>query len=484
MAAETGELNWLSMYDLRDMVRRAEVSPVELVEAALRRLETINPAINAFVTVTAERARAEAQKAERMLRNGNGNLPALYGVPFAVKDLTAIAGVRTTYGSVAFKDHVPDESDIPWERLQAAGLILIGKTTTPEFGLLGVTQSRLTGITATPWDISKTSGGSSGGSAAAVAAGIVPSAWGSDGGGSIRVPAASCGVVGFKASTGRIPTRGNSEPDGTDGPIARRVIDVAMLLDATVGPHPEDRLSLPATHECYIEAALNHGGLAGKRIAYVHTFDGAPIDPQVRTVFEAALAQLESDAGAIVEEVTFDIPDPEEFFLHYWGPEYAKCIDDCFPDRRDAWPLVADLAERASILSAGVVRAAMREVKTAIYKGFAEVLAKYDFIVCPTTPIPPYAHALSGKAHRPTGVETTLADLASPDFAPDYYFHRNTEPPSHAGLPAISVPCGFTRENLPVGLQIIGNRFADAAVIAAAAAFEDIAPWWKQRPPL
>ncbi|NTE68230.1 amidase [Agrobacterium tumefaciens] len=475
----------MSGHELAQLVCRGDVSPVELIDASLARLEKVNSAINAFVTVTADRAREEAQSAEAAIQRGDEDLPPLFGLPLAVKDLTDTAGVPTTYGSVAFKDHVPEESDISWERLQAAGSILIGKTTTPEFGLLGVTQSRLTGTTSTPWDISRTSGGSSGGSAAAVASGIVPSAWGSDGGGSIRVPAASCGVVGFKASTGRIPTRGNSEPDTTDGPIARRVVDVAMLLDATVGPHPQDRFSLPGTHECYMNAALNHGGLAGKRIAYALTFDGAPVDPQTRIVFEAALAQLESDAGAIVEEVVFNIPDAEDFFLTYWGPEYAKYIDIAFTDRKDAWPLVAQLAEMGSALAATTVSSAMRDVKTAIYNGFAEVFKTYDFVVCPTTPIPPYPHGQSSKGIRPIGGgKSAPQDLAHENFFPDFYFHRNTEPPSHAGLPAISVPCGFTRENLPVGMQIIGCRFADAAVIAAAAAFEEIAPWWKRRPPL
>jgi Asp-tRNA(Asn)/Glu-tRNA(Gln) amidotransferase A subunit family amidase len=196
-------LCWISATELSGMYRRKEVSPVEVVDAVLDRLDRVNPRINAFVTICADQARAAARRAEEELSGGSDEFPPLHGIPVTVKDLTNTAGVRTTYGSVAFADHVPAADSIGWARIKAAGAILIGKTTTPEFGMLGVTESRLTGITGNPWNPAVTAGGSSGGAAACAAAGIAPLAWGSDGGGSIRVPASCCGVVGLKASPGR-----------------------------------------------------------------------------------------------------------------------------------------------------------------------------------------------------------------------------------------------------------------------------------------
>lgn len=236
-----------------------------------------------------------------------------------MKDLTDTAGVRTTYGCVAYADHVPDKDAAAWSRLKDAGTILLGKTTTPEFGFLGVTESKLTGTTGTPWDPARAAGGSSGGAAASTAAGVAPVAWGSDGGGSIRVPASLCGAVGVKPSTGRIPHLANTEPDTTEGPITRRVVDAALLLDATVGPHPLDRLSLPATGERYAEAALAAGDLSGLRIAADRGLLHGPVDVETQRVFAAALEDLRA-AGAVVEETQVEVPDPMAFAVAYWGP--------------------------------------------------------------------------------------------------------------------------------------------------------------------
>src|SRR6516164_2629010 len=204
-------LCWLPATALSGMYRRKEASPVEVVDAVLDRLDQVNPGINAFVTVLADQAREAARRAQEQLANGTDDLPPLHGMPVTVKDLTNTAGVRTTYGSIAFTDHVPDEDSVAWARMKAAGAILIGKTTTPEFGMLGVTESRLTGVTSNPWNPAM--------------------AWGGDGGGSIRVPASCCGVVGLKASPGRIPRGGDDEPFdtvSTVGPLTRTVADTAL----------------------------------------------------------------------------------------------------------------------------------------------------------------------------------------------------------------------------------------------------------------
>ncbi|MEU5046298.1 amidase [Streptomyces griseorubiginosus] len=467
-------LTWLSAHELGQLYRSRQLSPVEAVGAALDRLEQVDSRLNVMVTATADAAREQARKAEQRFATGE-ELPPLYGVPITVKDLTDTAGVRTTYGCVAYADHVPDEDAAAWTRLKDAGTILLGKTTTPEFGFLGVTESKLTGTTGTPGDPAPAAGGSSGGAAASTVAGVAPVSWGSDGGGSIRVPASLCGAVGVKPSAGRIPHIGNSEPDSTEGPITRSMVDAALLLDATVGPHPLDRLSLPATGERYAEAALAEGDLSGLRIAADHGLLHGPVDRETRRVFLAALEALRS-AGAVVEETQVELPDPMEFFVAYWGPEYITIVEQMRAAELDIWPMAVDIADRAARLSPLEVGRAMRETKTAIFLAYAKVFADFDLLVTPTTPFPAFPHA------GDTGGPATLN--GQPLANPGWHLHRLTESPSHAGLPAVSVPCGFTSEGLPVGLQIIGPQYADGAVISAAARYERSTDWGSRHPAL
>lgn len=468
------DLIWTSAHELADLYRSRTVSPVEVVEAVLERQEAVNPQINAFVTVTADQAREQAKQAERRLLN-EPELPRLFGIPITVKDLTETAGVRTTFGSVGYKDHVPTEDGIAWSRLKAAGTILIGKTTTPEFGLLGVTESRLTGTTGTPWDPSRAAGGSSGGAAAATAAGIAPLAWGSDGGGSIRVPSSLCGTVGIKPTSGRIPHNHNVETDSTEGPIARRVVDAAMMLDVTVGPDPRDRIALPDTGDRYAEAALADGDLSGLRIAASHNPGGMPIDPETRRVLDCALDDLRS-AGATVDDVKIPLPDAYQYFIQYWGPEYIAIADDMHANGLDVWPLIDHMAEKARLLTPLQVSQAMREVKTSIYEAYAGIFGQFDLIVTPTTPIPAFPHAGDkGGLDEIDGQPVRYAAAA---------LHSLTESPSHAGLPALTVPCGFTNLGLPVGMQFIGPLYDDVAVVSAAARYERATTWHQQHPSL
>ncbi len=464
------DLIWLPAAELAPMIAARQVSPVEVTEAVLARLEEVNPKVNAFVTVTADLAREQARAAEKQVMDGADGLPPLFGVPVTIKDLNNTAGIRTTYGAVSFAEHVPDFDDITVERLKNAGAIIIGKTTTPEFGGLGVTESHLTGTTGTPWDPGRTSGGSSGGAAAAVSAGIAPLALGSDGGGSIRVPAACCGVVGHKASPGRIPIRGNAEPDTAEGPLTRTVLDAALMLSMLAGPHHEDRFSLPDTGDDYLEA-VRSAEMRGLRIAYSPDFGQGPVDPEVRAAVESALRAAEA-AGAVVDQVTMDLPDTIDFFISYWGPELRQ-FNDMLPEA-ERWPFGSELAALARQLTAEQVSAAMRGTKTKIYHAFDEVLSRSDVLVTPTTPVPPFPHA-GDKG----GVDLVDGQRVR---HPGLFFHRFTEPPSHAGLPALSVPCGFTPAGLPVGLQITGPLHADAAVLAAAAAFEQVVPWADRKP--
>ncbi|SNX88469.1 aspartyl-tRNA(Asn)/glutamyl-tRNA(Gln) amidotransferase subunit A [Streptomyces sp. TLI_55] len=465
---------WLSADELGRLYRSRDVSPVEAVDAALARIEQVDGVLNTMVTVTADTAREQAREAERRFA-ARDDLPPLYGVPITVKDLTDTAGVRTTYGCVAYRDHVPSEDALAWARLKAAGTILLGKTTTPEFGLLGVTESKLTGTTGTPWDPARAAGGSSGGAAAATVAGIGPLAWGSDGGGSIRVPASLCGAVGIKPSVGRIPHAGNTDPDTTEGPLTRRVVDAALLLDATVGPHPRDRFALPATGECYAEVARAEGDLTGVRVAASVDFGLGPVDPETRKVFTAALDDLRA-AGAVVEETAIELPDPLEYFIDYWGPEYVMVADEMRAQGLEIWPLIEDIVARARSLPAARVSSALRETKTRIYEAYAGVFEHADVLVCPTTPVPAFPHV--GDTGGPARVDGH--DVPHPGIN----LHRMTESPSHAGLPAMSLPCGFTAEGLPVGLQIVAPLYADARMVSVAARYERATDWWKRHPEL
>lgn len=468
----TDDLIWTSAHELGAMYRSGEVSPVEVVDAVLDRLEEVEEHINAFVTVTAELARDDARKAEESFRKDE-DLHPLHGVPMSVKDLSETSGIRTTYGSPAFADFVPDYDSIAWERLKATGVILIGKTTTPDFGLLGVTESTLTGTTSTPWDPERASGGSSGGAAASVAAGVAPLAWGSDGGGSIRVPSSLCGAVGIKPSVGRIPHLNNFEADTTDGPITRVVADAAMLLDATAGRDDRDRFTLANPEESFVEAALREGDLSGMRIAFSPDLGQGPIDPEVRRVFGEALDHIRN-MGAIVEQVEMDLPPAMEYVISYWGPIYQSVVDEMEAFGLEPWETFTMVAERARELDLRDISHALREGKTQLYEDYMGVFATHELLLTPTTPTAAFPHV--GEQGGPSVVDGVEVEHAGG------HLHALTESPTHAGMPALSVPCGFTDEGLPVGLQIVGPRFGDADIIFGAACYERSTDWTNRHP--
>lgn len=479
MSNESDEIVWMSGHELARRIRKRELSPVEVTEAVLTQLEKVEPKLNAFVTVVPDLALEEARRAERaVVELPVEDLPKLHGVPLTVKDLSDTAGVRTTYGSVAYRDHVPDRDEIGVGRLRAAGAVLIGKTTTPEHGMLGVTESALTGITNNPWAVAHTSGGSSGGAAASVAAGVAPFAWGSDGGGSIRVPAACCGVVGLKASPGRIPLGHGFDAVNVVGPLTRNVRDAALLLDVAAGPHRSDPVSLPQYPGSF-EAATVEPTIRGLRFAYSPDFGTAEVDHEVSAVVEAALRDIEH-AGGRVDLVDIDLPDPIEFFEHFWAPDFAALLAEQTPDGAlgdtPLHPVMREFADLGKNLTVLEVHRAATVTKSQILDGFLQALENHDLVLSPTMPVTSFPHP--GPEAGPTHINGVAVRRPMLDF------HRLTEPPSHAALPAITVNCGFTAAGLPVGLQIVGPLRADAAVLAAAAAFEDITPWSQRRPDL
>jgi Asp-tRNA(Asn)/Glu-tRNA(Gln) amidotransferase A subunit family amidase len=470
MAAE--ELAWLPAGDLAELIRRKAASPVEVVEAVLSRIERLNPRLNAFCTVIAEEAREAAVAAEVSVMTGE-SLGPLHGVPISVKDLVFTRRVLTTGGSRLFADHVPEEDAVCVERLKGAGAILVGKTTTPEFGHKGVTDSPLFGITRNPWDQALTPGGSSGGAGAAVAAGMAPLAVGTDGGGSIRIPASFCGIYGLKPSFGRVPQ--NPGFPGwlgisVTGPMTRTVRDAALMLDVMAGPDDRDRHSLPADGGGSFAAACE-AGIAGLSVAWSPDLGHGRVDPQVDDLCRAAAERFES-LGCHVEVVTPSWDDPEEIFRVMAAAETHAAWGHALADDAERLDrsLVALLRFGGTIGVESYLRAAQRREE--LWGEVQRFLARFDLLITPTVAVPPFA------VGRPALKEINGRPASPLGWIPF------TFPFNLTGQPAATVPVGFTPAGLPVGLQIVGRRHGERAVLAASAAFEAAAPWIARRPPL
>ena len=464
------ELSWLPATTLAGMIKRKKVSPVEVVNTILARIEALNPILNAFVTVTAEQARREARAAERALGKRGATLGPLHGVPFSVKDLVITRGVRTTFGTPLYRDNVPPEDAPIVARLKAAGGIMLGKTNTPTMGWIGATHNLLFGITRNPWNLDRTPGGSSGGASAAAAAGMGPLHVGTDGGGSIRIPASCTGTFGFKASYGRVPVYPASGAWSLShvGPMTRTVADAALMMNVCAGPDERDPSSLPAERVDYVKGL--RGSLRGLRLAWSDDLGFADcVDPEVAAVCARA-ARAFRELGCRVEEVTPRWPSPFEA----WSEIFCGGI---------ATRLAPYLDRRAEIDVglAKIIDGTLRNSPTKYVQAWLDRLAwwqhpraffeKYDLLLTPTIACPPFKVGLDNPA-----------EIAGRPVAP-YAWIPFTYPFNLTGQPAASVPCGFTGDGLPVGLQIVGRRFADLAVLQAAAAFERLRPWAGHRPP-
>jgi aspartyl-tRNA(Asn)/glutamyl-tRNA(Gln) amidotransferase subunit A len=464
------DLAWLPAIELAARIRTKAVSPVEVVDLVLARIERWNPRLNAFCAVTAEDAREAASAAEVSVMTGEP-LGPLHGVPVSVKDLVFTRRVPTTAGSRLFADHVPEEDAVVVERLKGAGAILIGKTTTPEFGHKGVTDSPLFGVTRNPWNPEMTPGGSSGGAGAAVAAGLGPLAVGTDGGGSIRIPASFCGIYGLKPSFGRVPSYPNFpgwHGVSVTGPMTRTVRDAALMLDVIAGPDDRDRHSLPAEAGASYLAACD-AGIAGLSVAWSPDLGHARVDPEVARLCGHAAERFES-LGCHVEVVTPSWDDPEETFramgaaeMHAaWGRAMA---DD--PERLDQ-SLVALLRYGRTVGIETYLGALQR--REAFWTDVQRFLARFDLLITPTVAVPPF----------PTG-RPAVKEIDGHPVSPLGWLPF-TFPFNLTGQPAATVPVGFTSAGLPVGLQIVGRRHGERAVLAASAAFEAAAPWAAHRP--
>jgi aspartyl-tRNA(Asn)/glutamyl-tRNA(Gln) amidotransferase subunit A len=463
------DLCYMPATDLAAAIRTKQVSPVEVVNAILSRIEQLNPRLNAFCLVTADAARGAAQAAEQAVMRGEP-LGPLHGVPVSIKDLVVTKDVRTMRGSKLYEQDVPTEDAPVVERLKAAGAIILGKTTTPEFGFKGVTDSPVTGITRNPWDLERTPGGSSGGAGVAVATGMGPLAVGTDGGGSIRIPSSFCGIYGLKPHLGRVPVYPASTIGDIShaGPMTRTVRDAALMLNAIAGADDRDRLSLPTSHPDYLQAV--EGDIRGLRVAWSTDLGFAVVDPQVKQVTAAAVAVF-SELGCHVDEVNPGFDNPGELFQYFFYVNIGTMLQD-YPgyERQIDAQLLANLAEVKGVSGQDYARVMLR--RSAIFDKIQRLFATYDALLCPTVAVPPFEVGIEGPtqiAGRPVDRRTWIA--MTPLF-------------NLTGQPAATVPCGFSNEGLPIGLQIVGRRFDEATVLRASAGFEAIRPWAQKRPPV
>jgi amidase len=466
-------LHELTALEQAAAVKAREVSPVELVEHYLDRIDRHSDAVGAFVTVTAEAARAAARVAEQAVVAGV-ELPALAGVPIAIKDLNAVAGVPMTLGTAAFAPLRPDYDDHVVTRLRAAGTISLGKSATPEFGLPCYTEPDGMPPARTPWDLTRSAGGSSGGAGAAVAAGLVPFAQGSDGGGSVRIPASVCGLVGIKVSRGRIsngPLLGDVTGLGCNGPLARTVADAVAMLDAMAGPMPGDPHWAPPPAEPFAAAVGRDPGRLRIGRHRTPVIADTPVDGDCVTAWEETSSLLDS-LGHDVEDIPSPFPpDLLPTFLVVWSASAAAVPVPADAELR-LRPLTRWLREQGRSASAADFVAAMHQLQQAARRAVTATTG-YDAVLTPTLAQPPA---------RVGG----LRDDADPatDFAAQGRFTPFTSAYNMTGQPAVSLPLSWTAAGLPIGVMLAGRPAGEATLISLAAQLEAASSWADWHPPI
>ncbi|MGC5014054.1 amidase [Streptosporangium sp. DT93] len=462
-------MHYLTATEMIGLLRSGQVSAAELLDAHLRRIEEVNPRVNAIVTLVADRARKEAREADRDLARGRWRGP-LHGLPVAHKDLTDTAGIRTTYGSPLFADHVPGADAPIVRRMREAGAITLGKTNTPEFGTGSHTVNEIFGATRNPYDPSRSAGGSSGGAAAALATGMVALADGSDMGGSLRNPASFCNVAGLRPTPGRVPATSATAAWftlGVPGPMARTAEDLALLMSAVAGFDAASPLSITEGGDVF--AAPMEMDLTGIRVAWSPDLGGLPIDAgtaQVTADAPAVLAAL----GARVERVDVDLSDAEDAFRIYRAWYYALSYGD-LPQEGLGENVRWNVERGREVTGADLARA--ERLRSGLYRRMDDFFDTYDFLIAPVSQVPPFP------------VDAPYVSEINGEQLPDYLaWMRSAYWVSVLHAPAASVPCGFTPGGLPVGVQIVGRPFSDMAVLRLAHAFERATGHGSRRPPL
>ena len=467
---DTDEICFERATELARRIRRKELSAKEVIEAHLRQIEKVNPSVNAIVTLVPELALKRAHEADEALARGKDVGP-LHGLPVAHKDLFLTKGIRTTSGSTIFREFVPTEDALIVERLKKAGAIAMGKTNTPEFGAGSQTYNEVFGATLNPYDLTKTCGGSSGGAAVALACGMVPIADGSDFGGSLRNPANFCNIVGFRPSPGRVPVWPNPTgwfPIAVEGPMARTVEDVALMLTAIAGPDP--RSPIANTEPGSLFARPLERSFKGTRIAWSRDLGCLPVDPRVIDVIERQL-HVFSSLGCTVEEKQPDFTDADEIFKVWRAWRSEATLSRLYETHRDQIKetVLYDIEMGMKLTGPQIARAELK--RTELYHRVRTFMETHEYLLLPVSQVVPF----SVKEPYVTHINGIEMDTYI-DWMKSCYVISVT------GLPAISVPCGFTPEGLPVGVQIVGRHQDDFGVLQLAHAFEQETGFWKTRP--
>ena len=469
---QNDDLCFLSATEQAELIRTQKISAVQLIRAHLDQIERFNPVLNAIITLTAESAMAEAVLADKKIASDEP-LGVLHGLPVAHKDLLLTKGVRTTFGSLAFKDFVPEVDSLPVERLKQAGAISLGKTNTPEFGAGSQTFNAVFGSTPNPYDLSKTCGGSSGGGAVALASGMIAIADGTDLGGSLRNPASFCNLVGIRPSAGRVPSWPDSlawYPFSVPGPMARTVQDLALAMAAMAGPDDRSPISLEAPGAMFLNPLSR--SFKGCKIAFSANLGGLPVEPEVAKVVESTRAVFQ-DLGCEVINDEPNISEADEIFMLWRAWRTELSITPLLKDHRAniKETVIWNAEQGLPITGPQLVRAEAK--RTELYHRMREFFKKYDFLALPVSQVAPF----SIDQEYPTQINGVKMDTYIDWQKSAYHI-------SAMGNPAISVPAGFTSDHLPVGIQIVGRHRDDFGILQLAYAFEQKTHFAQRRPPM
>ncbi len=466
------ELTFVPAHQLARLITDRQISSVELTEFFLRRIEQINPIINSYLTVDGDQALLHASQADQLVEEKIKSGP-FHGVPIGIKDLTETAGLRTTFGSKIYEDYIPTEDDLTASRIRKSGAIILGKTNTPEFGHSATTENMLGDACRNPWDISKTSGGSSGGATAGLASGLHPIATGSDGGGSIRIPASFCGVFGIKPTQSRV-ARNYHPPGGwrmfsQNGPLSNSVIDAAILLEVMAGPDESDPLTIKENAPNFTEGLKK--GVKGLKVGWSPDFGGAPVEKEVHEITSTAV-QVFSELGAEVEEVNLDLD--HELILRTFDTIWISDQVANFGKYIDSYSEILSSTflrelKRGTGWTASQLALALRELEWHKHR-INNIVTAYDVLITPTTATT--AFKVGERPSKINGIEVP----------PWFGFTPFSYPFNMSGHPAANVPCGFSNEGMPVGLQITGHKWQESKVLRVCHAFERAKPWSGVRP--
>ena len=466
------EICFMTATDLARCIREKQLSATEVMQAHLAQIERINPQVNAVVTLEGEQALAAAKKSDEAVSRG-GALGPLHGLPVAHKDAVHTAGMRTTFGSPIFKEFVPQEDALIVERLHGSGAITIGKTNLPEFGAGSQTFNQVFGSTLNPYDTTKTCGGSSGGAAVALACGMQPLADGSDMGGSLRNPASFCNVVGLRTSPGRVPVWPAPVawfPISVQGPMARTAQDVALMLSAIAGPDPRSPISICEPGDLFTRPLERD--FQDVPIAWCDTLGGLPFDPEVKAVVDGNRGVFQALGCNVVDEEP-DFRDADEIFRVWRAWQFELAFGPLLKNHRHQMKdtLIWNIEEGAGVSGSEIGRAECK--RTELYHRVRQFMERFEYFILPVSQVPPF------DVNQPyvTEIDGTKMDTYI-DWMKSCYFVTVT------GLPAISVPCGFTSGGLPIGIQIVGRHQDDFGVLQLAHAFELATGHWKRKPSL